>query len=140
MQFICFSRAFLRGTLTSCACSLLIDPVQVMVSYCSDTLTKHLLSDPMDLLGHCVAPCGCRNRTYHYANINTDTYTTRPYTLYRYLNTITQHPTHSSPITRGLTHKHHCPHELHDVILRLVQFIMWRLFYALNSSSCYNKG
>lgn len=34
------------------------------------------------------------------------------------INTISLPPPQTGPITRGLTHKHHCPHELDEVIAR----------------------
>lgn len=93
-------------------------------------LQKHSPGDPADLLGHCTAPHCCRNRTYHLL-FKTDTHVRhKNHTLCMDINTITHHPMHSRPITRGLTNKHYCSHELDEVIwVRPVQWAMLRLHY-----------
>ena len=70
----------------------------------------------------------------------TQIHTTKTYTLRRCKHN------HSSsyepiPITRGLPHKQHCPYERDDVIwTRLVQWIIRRLHFALNSSSYRHRN
>lgn len=57
------------------------------------------------------------------------------------INTIIRHPTQPGSITRGLTHKHHCPHELDEVIsTKLLQWVMLRLPCVQSGSSCNNTA
>lgn len=57
------------------------------------------------------------------------------------INTIIQHPTQPGSITRGLAHKHYCPHELDEVIsTKLLQWIILRLPCVQSGSSCNNRA
>lgn len=69
-------------------------------------------------------------------------YTTKKLVHNTDISTISLPPTEAGPITRGLTHKHHCPHELDEVIARRPYGELCWVPHppALNSSSFHNRG